>query len=123
MHMQALERAHPDLPPVKLLAKAHAQLCLELQRREEGWSVAADVIDASSFDPSPENLRIFHEALQYYQEKYRPLARGNREARALVREFDKWCLKKGLGWRGRIYRGLVSLRNVLRPGKAVSTHP
>jgi hypothetical protein len=122
MHMQALERAQPNISSVKLLAKAHAQLCLELQRREEGWSVAADVIDASSFDPSPENLRIFREALRHYEREYRPLARGNREAQALVNEFDDWCLKKGLGWRGKIFRGLVYMRNALRPRHAASTH-
>jgi hypothetical protein len=115
MHMQALERAHPNLTPVKLLAKAHAQLCLDLQRREAGWSVAADVIDASSFDPSPENLRVFHTALRHYRRHYRSLAQGNPEAEGLVREFDEWCLKKGIGWRGRIFRSLVYLRNALRP--------
>lgn len=115
MHMEALEKAHPNLAPVKLLAKAHAQLCLDLQRREPGWSVAADVIDASSFDASPENLRIFHSALRYYHQHYRPLARGNPEAQALVDEFDEWCLKKGIGWRGRIFRSLLYLRNALKP--------
>jgi hypothetical protein len=115
MHMQALERAHPNPGPVKLLAKAHAQLCLDLQRREAGWSLASDVIDLSSFDPSPENLRVFHSALRHYQKHYRPLAHDNPEAQALVREFDEWCLKKGLGWRGKIFRGLLYMRNALRP--------
>lgn len=115
MHMQALERAFPNLTPVQLLAKAHAQLCLDLQRREAGWSIASDPIDASSFDASPENLRIFHEALEYYRLHYRPLARGNPEAQALVKEFDEWCVKKGIGWRGKIFRTLLSLRNALRP--------
>jgi len=118
MHMQALERAQPGLSPVKLLAKAHAQLCLDLQRREVGWSVAADVIDASSFDPNPENLRVFDEALRYYQRHYRPLAEGNPEAQALIREFDGWCVKKGLGWRGKIFRGLLYMRNALSPRRS-----
>ena len=117
LHMPALQRSNPNLSPVSLLAKAHAQLCLDLQRREMGWSIAADVIDASSFEASAENLRVFHQAMRDYRRHYRPLASGNPEAEALVREFDHWCLKKGIGWRGRIFRSLLYLRNaVMRRG-------
>lgn len=123
IHMQALERAQPNLNAVKLLAKAHAQLCLDLQRREVGWSLAADAIDASSFDPSSENLHIFHTALQDYRQRYRPLAEGDPEAQALVREFDHWCVKKGIGWRGKIFHSLLYIRNALsrRRKTSVST--
>jgi hypothetical protein len=95
MHMEALERAHPDMPPATLLAKAHAQLCLDLQRKEAMNSFAADAIDPSSFDASEENLMRFFEGRRVYEARYRPLARRDPAAAKLVQEFDYWCLKKG----------------------------
>jgi hypothetical protein len=114
LHMRALERAHPGLPPVRLLAKAHAQLCLDLQRKQSGTSFTSDAIEPSSFDPSPENLRAFRTALACYRERYRPQANGDAAASALVKEFDRWCLKKGLGLEGKVFLGLVRARRLLR---------
>lgn len=114
LHMGALEVAQPGLSPTTLLAKAHAQLCLDLQRKEAGVSFAADAIDPTSFDPSPENRRAFDEGLEVYRQKYRPLAAGHPEAEALVKEFDRWCLKKGIGWKGQAFLALVKARQALR---------
>ena len=118
MHMRALLQAHPDMPPVTVLAKAHAQLCLDLQRKEPMTSFAADPIDPSSFDPSPENLHRFFQGRRYYQEHFVPLARRDPEAMSLVREFHYWCLKKGLGWKGKLFqlvvRGRKSIRSLKR---------
>jgi hypothetical protein len=114
MHMDALERAHPEMPPATLLAKAHAQLCLDLQRKETMNSFAADVIDPSSFDAGEENLRLFSEGRAVYEARYRPLARRDPAAEKLVQEFDYWCLKKGLGWRGKFFQLLVRGRQTAR---------
>jgi hypothetical protein len=109
LHLRALERAQPALTTVELLARAHAQLCLELQRMEPGVSYASDAIDPSSYDPSAENLERFREGLLVYLERYRPRARGNPEAEALVAEFAYWCDKKGLGGRGRLYQAMLQI--------------
>ncbi|MEQ1862043.1 MAG: hypothetical protein ABMA13_19160 [Chthoniobacteraceae bacterium] len=114
LHMDALERAHPSLPKVDLVAKAQAQLCLELQRKEPMRTFPADVLEPSHFDAGPENLARFKAALRVYDRRYRALAKGDPEVQRLVREFDYWCLKKGLGWRGKIFRALVRAKSWLR---------
>jgi hypothetical protein len=112
--MAALLRAWPAITPVQILAKAHAQLCLELQHKEVMRSFSSDAIDGASYDPSPENLRRFHEAHRDYVRLYRPLRKDSREAEALVREFDYWMMKKGLSWKGRVFHALVRSKQALR---------
>jgi hypothetical protein len=109
LHLRALERAQPSLTTVELLARAHAQLCLELQRMEPGVSFASDAIDPSSYDPSEENLARFREGVRVYLERYRPRARGDAEAESLVSEFAFWCEKKGLGGRGRLFQAMLQV--------------
>jgi hypothetical protein len=36
--MGAVEKAFPNLKPEEILAKAHAQLLLEIQKKEIGWN-------------------------------------------------------------------------------------
>jgi len=119
----ALRRAHPTLSTPVLLAKAHAQLCLELQRKELLQSCTSDANDPSVFDPSPENLRHFGESFRYYRSKIEPLARGDADAEALAREFRVWRRKKGLGLDGRLFRLGVAAKGALRRAGLISNAP
>ena len=113
LYLNAMRRAWPDLTNEELLGKAHAQLCLELQRKAVGLTLPADVHDPDAFDSSPENEKCFLEAYDYYRRSIRPLARTPSE-KALVKEMERWRLKKGLGARGRIFRKLVHFKGSTR---------
>jgi hypothetical protein len=114
VYMRAAESAYPDLTITELLGKAHAQLCLELQHKELLKSNTSDVNDIAMFDASAENRRHFFEALRVYRMKYLPLARHDRQAQVLIREFQKWRRKKGLGWDGHLFRFGVFLKQTTR---------
>lgn len=114
IYMGAFERAHPEAPPEVLLLKAHAQLCLELQHKVAASSTPSDVISSESYDPSPENLKYFHESLEEYRRLYQHLRKKSPECRRLGREFDWWMTKKELNRQGR-------LRSMIRRCKQVLT--
>lgn len=114
VYIPALRRARPDLGPAEILAKAHAQLCLELQSKKLLTSITSDVNDMAMFDPSPENSANFSEGLAYYRRELVPMARGNDEALELTREFRSWRRKKGLGLDGRLFRLGVVAKDALR---------
>ena len=114
LYMRALRRAHPDYDAVALLAKAHAQLCLELHRKTPLQSNTSDIHDLNMYDPSKENLRYFREGYQVYKREYRSLWRKSEEAKDLVREFDGWRRRKGLGWDGKLFRAGVLVMGCIR---------
>ncbi len=109
----AMLRAYPDLSLAQTLGKAHAQLCLELQKKVLIESVPSDIHDLSSYDPSRENLEAFLESYQYYKQQILPLAHDS-ASKAVVSEFKYWMLKKGLGFQGRIFRGFVNTKQYIR---------
>jgi hypothetical protein len=92
LYMSAVERAMPELTPAQVLVRAHAQMCLDLQRKDVGWSYGADIIVPESYDPSPENLKHFRASMDHYRRTYRGLRARGREARLQIREFDDWCV-------------------------------
>ena len=104
VYLPALQRAYPGIDPMTLIAKAHAQLCLDLQRKVLLQSVTSDANDGAMFDPSSENLRTFAESFAWYRRSVLPIARINPEAAVLVSEFAHWRRKHGLGWDGRLFR-------------------
>lgn len=114
LYMSALNRARPHLDPVSTLAKAHAQLCLDLQHKTPLHSHTSDVNDTSMFAPSVENLRNFNESMSYYQRHVLPLANGHPEAEALAAEFRRWRRKHGLGLDGKIFQFGVAAKAALR---------
>ena len=113
-YMRALQNAHPDFGPEWLVAKAHAQLCLELQTIRPFQSVTSDVSDSSLFDPSKENVKRFKEGLSCYRKIILPQVRADPAAMGLVKEFRYWRLKKGLCWDGRLFRLGVRLKSSMR---------
>ncbi len=114
MYIKALERSHPDIPAVELVAKAQGQLCFDLQRKSVMESFATDAANPQNFAPSKENLQLFNSNLSYYRTKFRSLFSRDAAARKLDREFRHWCRKKGLGMDGRIFQRLVKIKGHLR---------
>ena len=114
IYYPALRSAHPDMPMETLLSKAHAQLCLDLQRKVPLQSITSTANDATMFDASPENLKDFNEDLACYRKEILPLSRSSDEAGRLAAEFDLWRRKHGLGWDGRIFQFAVRMKSLLR---------
>lgn len=114
IYMDAVERAYPRMTTAELLSRAHAQLCLELQRKEVGSSRGVDVFDASSFKTSHINLKNFWEAYHYYKQHYRPRGAGNAEAIKLIRDFERYRLSRGLGIDGRLFLFLSRIKHQLK---------
>ncbi|MBD2001070.1 hypothetical protein H6G00_31490 [Leptolyngbya sp. FACHB-541] len=114
IYMEGLEKAYPEMSVADLLSKAHAQLCIDLQRKIIAGSTATDVCDKNSFDPSPENLRYFWESFQYYKQRYVPLAEQDKRARELIKDFNRYRVVQGLGVDGYIFKQLVSIKGMLR---------
>lgn len=112
--MAAQRRARPDLDAAALVAKAHAQLCLDLQKKELLRSHTSDANDATVFDPSPENLAAFRESMRTWRRDIAPLGRGDARAEALMREFRRWRWKKGIGWDAQLFRAGVTVKGMLR---------
>lgn len=114
IYMSALRRAHPGLSIGQQTAKAHAQLCLELQRQDFARSAASDLNRGGEVDTGPEACRRFYEAYRHYCRDIVPMARKDSLARAQLREFRRWRLVKGLGWDGRLFQALVRVRSFVK---------
>lgn len=114
VYMDAIETAFPDERMEVYVAKAICQVCLELQRKELAVSVPCDLHDAKSYDPNPDNLRRFWESYERLWNRYGRISRRSSSCRDLMREFEKWRQKKGLGFRGKVFRALVRAKTMLR---------
>lgn len=109
----ALERARPDLAIAELVARIHAQILLELQDLAPLRFNTTDAI-TGVVDTSRSRLDAFWRSRRFYDRNYRSAARRDPEARELDDAFDRWCLKKGLGLRGSVFRVLVKARQTAR---------
>ncbi len=114
IYMSALRRAHPCLSVGEQTAKAHAQLCLELQLQDYARSAPSDLQRGGKVDIRPETRRRFQEAYRHYRRDIVPIARKDRLARRQLREFRRWRLVKGLGWDGRLFQAALKLRSFVR---------
>ena len=86
IYLRSMVRAWPGLSREELLGKAHAQLCLEMQRKSIGSTFPADVHDPDNFEHNFNNERNFLAGYHHYRRVVQPLASTPRE-KALVR---KW---------------------------------
>ena len=118
-YMAALQRAHPGLPSDKLLAKAHAQLALELIRKEEGWSYASEWVGEDCLDLGQGNRRNFWEAYRVFCREYRALGLHDEKAAQQIREFESWRRQLGLGLDGQMYRISLAARTTARKALAL----
>lgn len=119
-YMDALLRAHPDLPAAAVLLKAQCQLALDLQKKKFLSTSPADVNAGGAVDLSTENLAAFWDGYRAYRAVYRPISIHDAEARRLDAEFRSWRWKQGLGLSGRVFRGLVWLKRVGRRSLAAA---
>lgn len=109
----ALLEAYPALTNSEQLAKAHAQLALEVQRKSRAATVSADVHDPTAFDPSPANLAAFDTGLRFYHRRILPITLRSISGFRLARQFVWWRWKKGLGGDGKIFqRARLSWRKI-----------
>jgi hypothetical protein len=118
IYMDALEKAMPRLAPVELLAKAHAQLLLELVKKEVGWTFTSQ-----EYDFSLENISNFHRAFKEYKKRYKKLFAVSALTKKERADFLHFCGTHGLTLEGRRFLlqfRLKSLaRRLLRPKRPV----
>jgi hypothetical protein len=86
IYMDALQAAYPGLKPEVVLAKAHAQLLLEVQEKEVGWTHSA-----WENDFSPENLAAFQQGVKEYKKRYRHLFRHSPVTIKERKDFLHFC--------------------------------
>jgi len=86
IYMDAVEKAYPDLRPEELLAKAHAQLLLDAQKKETGWTHSA-----GEYDFSQENVIHFEEAFSMYRSRYAHLFNHSAITRKERADFLHFC--------------------------------
>jgi hypothetical protein len=89
--MGAVEKAFPNLKPEEILAKAHAQLLLEIQKKEIGCSH-----DSVEFDLSAENIQCFKYGFSHYKHHSRSLFKVSRATRKERINFLHFCGKHDL---------------------------
>ncbi len=104
----AMDRAFPNLPDEQRLAKLHAQLILEVQAKEVGWTHAS-----SELDLSPANRRKFLEAFAHYRAKYGHLFRRSPATRRERAGFLHFCGTHGLTWEGRRFMTVFRMKSAL----------
>lgn len=108
LYMDALEKTFPDLTAEELLAKAHAQLLLEVQEKEVGWSHSA-----WENDFSPENRTHFQEGFRLYQHRYRKLFNKSKATRKEREGFLHFCGTHKLTWEGSFYLAKFRTKSVI----------
>jgi hypothetical protein len=109
IYMDALEQAMPNLDPAELLAKAHGQLLLELQRKEIGWtSVSWD------FDFNEENVSAFRTAFREYRSRYHKLFGVSAATKMERTGFLHFCGTHGLTLEGRLFLMVFRTKGFIR---------
>jgi len=110
MHMRAVISAFPGLEPADLLAKAHAQLLLELQCKEKGWSYSA-----WEHDFSDGNLAEFRRGLKDYRRMFRRLFGVSPGAKDERRLFLDFCAQHKLTAEARAFNFLRGVKRRFIP--------
>jgi len=108
IYMDAVEKTYPDLRPEELLAKAHAQLLLDVQKKETGWTHSA-----GEYDFSPGNLARFKESFREYKLRYRYLFNHSKLTRKERADFLHFCGTHKLTWEGRLFLLKFKLKSAL----------
>ena len=109
VHMDALEKAFPNLTPAELLAKAHGQLLLEVMKKEVGWTFAS-----FEFDFSPENISAFRTAFQEYVSAIATCSIHLRLQKQSGSGFMHFCGTHELTLEGRLFLTLFRMKRFVR---------
>jgi hypothetical protein len=105
VYLDALDIAHPDMKPEVKIAKAHAQMTFDLQKKTKGSSVST----ASGIAKYDYNFKHFYESFAEYKRRFRKTLKSNPEAKILDSNFFFWRLRNGIGFYGIIFQYLVSI--------------
>lgn len=97
-YMQAVEKAFPNLKPEEILAKAHAQLLIEIQKKEFGWSH-----DSVELEFSEQNIKAFKKSFKSYKRHYRGIFKHSQQTRRERLNFLHFCGKNRLSFEGKIF--------------------
>lgn len=114
VYMDALEKAHPNLPFPCIISKAIAQLLLELQKRSFFVFNTAYGYTGGQVVLSGTNLSNFRDSLRSFRRRYLFRVKQDSELRELYKKFDFWCLKIGIGFRGKIFLLSVKIKGQFR---------
>jgi hypothetical protein len=96
--MEAIENAFPDLAPEFLLAKAHAQMILEVQQMELGWTHGNTEIDYSR-----DAAMAFRNTGNKLRKRYGRLFRANPNTKIERKRFLHFCGTHRLTLGGRFF--------------------
>jgi hypothetical protein len=107
--MESLEQAFPNLTSEELLAKAHAQIILDVQCKEVGWTHTA-----WEYDFSKENLFWFKQSYKTYLKRYRHLANKSPLAKKEKYNFLFFCGINKLTFEGSLYYLQFRLKSAIR---------
>lgn len=107
--MNALEQAFPRLTKEELFVKAHAQLLLEIQQKECGWTHTA-----WEYDFCDENKYNFHEGYRSYVRQYRYLKKISLTTHKEYRSFLYFCGCHHLTLEGRIFFSMQLLKSAIK---------
>lgn len=109
VYLDAMEKAFPQLTAEALLAKAHAQLLLEVQRKEIGWTYPS-----FDYDFSMENKKAFREAFQTYQKRYRRLFQYSPATVKERKDFLYFAGEHGLTMEGQAFYLRLKLKSAIK---------
>jgi hypothetical protein len=108
-HMDALERAFPNLTPAELLAKVHGQLLLEVVKKEVGWTFTSQ-----EFDFNRQNVSNFRRAFKKYRKRYGRLFDASSATKMERAGFLHFCGTHRLTLEGRAFLLLFRLKGFVR---------
>jgi hypothetical protein len=114
VYLEALERAHPQLTAAELLAKAQAQLVLELYDLKPFCFNNSEAVAGADISRSPDAFRRFWSAYPTYRRLYRERCGTDPPSRRLHADFVRWRRKKGIGIDGKVFLALVGWKRVAR---------
>ncbi len=105
--MDAIEEVSPQLSPEQLLAKVHAQLILEVQKKERGWTHGNKNLQFNK-----ETIPAFRRAERRYRIRYRRLFDQTEATKLERRRFLHFCGSYNLTARGKVFLLWFQLRSL-----------
>jgi hypothetical protein len=107
-YMNAVEKAFPSLKPEELLAKADAQILLEIQKKEIGWTY-----DSWMLDKSDENTQRFKAGFSDYKRHYKKFFNISAATRRERIDFLHFCGKHRLTLEGRLFHLYFTFKSLI----------
>ncbi|MDX2256950.1 MAG: hypothetical protein NW214_15665 [Pseudanabaenaceae cyanobacterium bins.39] len=109
IYMSAIQEAFPSLSNEEILAKAHAQVILELLSKEVGWSCSY-----WEYNFSKDNYFYFSQSYQSYLKNYRYLAYTSSTTKKELKSFLYFCGVNSLTIEGRVYYFIFRIKAKLQ---------